>query len=353
MQQPHDGDVVGLGHQDPNLLQQPNLSAGIQIPTPASVLPVVPGQSVDMHPRASNGSLRKQKIKHNTTLLDLINNNMLQVGQTLCFIRSSPHMLGTLGEDGTITAEFDTAKYTTIGGFAIAAHRASGGAGKGIDGWRTVKPKDQNMYLATLRAKYEEQHKGAVSYVPAQGDRPSFGANNKATRRENDGPKKPLCAFILYVQTVRSSILEANPLLSGGQLLRRIGQQWTELADHERQTYINFEMNQKQRYDMQLQPGGPSLMSVPEMATHIPPMPAVSIPVMSHQRSVTDIPSIVMPVSIPQPMSEGVPPPSDTGEIDVSVSMHRDACIPMQPVDTTAHTVVSMTAPQEGLPSPI
>ena len=65
--QPHDGDVAGLGHQDPNLLQQQNLSASIQIPPPASVLPVVPGQSVDMLPRASNGSLRKQKIKHNTT----------------------------------------------------------------------------------------------------------------------------------------------------------------------------------------------------------------------------------------------------------------------------------------------
>ena len=38
-----------------------------------------------------------------------------------------------------------------------------GGAGKGIDGWRTVNPKDQNMFLYKLRAEYEEQNKGAVS----------------------------------------------------------------------------------------------------------------------------------------------------------------------------------------------
>lgn len=308
------------------MLHQQNMSAGIQIPAPASVMPVVPA-TTDMHHRASNGALRKQKIKHNTTLIDLIHAGMLTVGQTLCFIRSSPPMLGVLQDDGTILAEFDEAKYTTIGGFAIAAHRSSGGAGKGIDGWRTVKPKDQNMYLATLRAKYEEQHKGAVSYVPASGDSGSFGGNRKLTRRDGDAPKKPLCAFVLYVQTVRGSILETNPMLSGGQLLRRIGQQWTELPEHERQPFMQLEANQNDRYQMIIsQPGGGALrsdgmMQVPEMAIQ---MPAVSIPVMGmttghvqeqvpsqppvHEQP-DQIPNIVMPVAIPPPQPEqiGIP----------------------------------------------
>lgn len=122
----------------------------IQIPAPA-VLPVVPrGPTVSIlppdepptpvvePPRAAGP--RKQKMKHNTTLVDLMNAKLLQAGQTLTFIRSDPPALGTLHDDGTISAHFNGTTYTTIGGFAIAAHRHAGGAGKGIDGWRTVKP---------------------------------------------------------------------------------------------------------------------------------------------------------------------------------------------------------------------
>lgn len=319
---------------DSHILQHPGFGANIQIPTASDGLPVrlgdpgpphglqvVPrGLGVDrtppLHCKPATNPPRKQKLKHNTTLLDLIEADLLSAGQTLCFIRSTPPCTGTLLEDGTISAHFNDAKYNTIGGFAIAAHRHSGGAGKGIDGWRTVKPKDQNMFLASLRSKYEEEHKGSVSYVPST----DHLCSRKTQPPDPNAPKKPLCAFIRYFQSMMGQMKVQNPALSHGQISRHIGKQWLELPPHERQPYIDIERQMTDRYSQLLQGHDPSSV-VPAVLPSLPmshisqmPMPQMSMHIGGHRD--IDMGQISAP-------GEHLVPPPQSDHIDVSA-----ACLP-------------------------
>jgi len=114
--------------------------------------------------------------------------------------------------------------------------------------YKDMKSKDRVAQSGTKWKSLTEEEK--KPYLDkAQVDRLRSQAE-KAKFELAKGPKKPMTAFILFSNSLRDSIVAANPNVKGvGEIAKILGKQWRELSDSEREKFKQEANTAKEAYE--------------------------------------------------------------------------------------------------------
>jgi len=98
------------------------------------------------------------------------------------------------------------------------------------------------------KAPYEEQAKKDKKRFEDEG-----GVTKKtAKKRKQEGPKRPLSAYMFFAQENRASIASDNPDAGFGELGKLVGQKWGELSTSDKAPYAKKNKEDKERYAQEL-----------------------------------------------------------------------------------------------------
>ncbi|GMI23920.1 hypothetical protein TrRE_jg34, partial [Triparma retinervis] len=67
-----------------------------------------------------------------------------------------------------------------------------------------------------------------------------------------NAPKKPVSAYLHYSSAVRPSLTKEFPTLKLGELSKKIGAQWKDLAPQEKAKYAEMQKADKERYEVEI-----------------------------------------------------------------------------------------------------
>ncbi len=70
--------------------------------------------------------------------------------------------------------------------------------------------------------------------------------------RTKNFPKKPMCAFLHFLEDQRKQFQTDNPHLNNSQLSKLIGLKWNNMSDEDRKQYEDLRERDKERYDTQM-----------------------------------------------------------------------------------------------------
>lgn len=80
---------------------------------------------------------------------------------------------------------------------------------------------------------------------------PNVGVKTK--KKDPNMPKKGMSAFMFFSNENRNKIKEANPEMSFGEIGRKVGEAWKALSDKQRQVYVKKSVEDKKRYESDMQ----------------------------------------------------------------------------------------------------
>lgn len=75
----------------------------------------------------------------------------------------------------------------------------------------------------------------------------------KRKLRVRGKPKKPLTAFLLYVQVRRNIVKLNNPHMTIAEITTEIGKEWRQLSEEEKEPYVQLYKEAKKKYDEALE----------------------------------------------------------------------------------------------------
>jgi high mobility group protein B3 len=106
------------------------------------------------------------------------------------------------------------------------------------DMWKKISPSEKQ--------KYEDMsHEDKSRY---ESEMESYSGPTEDTKKEDNGPRRPLSGYMFFCKNMRNTIKEENPELSGKDITTELGRRWKSLSDKEKQPYLDMQNEDKQRY---------------------------------------------------------------------------------------------------------
>ncbi|CAF0813112.1 unnamed protein product, partial [Didymodactylos carnosus] len=78
------------------------------------------------------------------------------------------------------------------------------------------------------------------------------GAKKEKIKKDPNAPKKPLSAYFLFSRDERQKIKIERPELSTTEIMKVIGERWSNLSDDIKKPYEKLALSEKQRYQEEL-----------------------------------------------------------------------------------------------------
>ncbi len=100
--------------------------------------------------------------------------------------------------------------------------------------------------LRTCAENYYEKNGLFVPSVTAL--KRSVARKPKKTKKPKQGPKKPLSAYMIFVQRMRPVVNDQNPDATFATLSKILGAKWSAMTDKERKKYVDLAEIDKLRY---------------------------------------------------------------------------------------------------------
>lgn len=75
----------------------------------------------------------------------------------------------------------------------------------------------------------------------------------KKAQKDPNAPKRPMSAYMMFVKTNRSRIVEENPGLKPPQVLSKAGEEWKELTSEDKVQYDAMNAKDKKRYAKEME----------------------------------------------------------------------------------------------------
>lgn len=101
----------------------------------------------------------------------------------------------------------------------------------------------------------EQDSQGATDLVDApekkKGGWPKGKRRKKA--RDMNAPKQPLTGYVRFLNDRRDKVRADNPALSFSEITKLLGAEWSRLAQHEKQNYLDDAEKDKERYLKELE----------------------------------------------------------------------------------------------------
>eukprot|EP00127_Corallochytrium_limacisporum_P004249 Clim_evm194s157 gene=Clim_evmTU194s157 len=109
--------------------------------------------------------------------------------------------------------------------------------------WKALPQKDRVKYEKMAAADKERYQQEKAHYVPPP--------NLKKGKRKKDpnAPKRAMSAFMYYANDVRAVLRQKHPDLKITQIAQMIGEQWQNMNEKQRKTYVEKAAADKARYD--------------------------------------------------------------------------------------------------------
>ena len=67
---------------------------------------------------------------------------------------------------------------------------------------------------------------------------------------EKEGVKRPLSAYVLYSNDRREQLKKENPKLAGGEVMKKIADDWNKLDEKTKQKYTKMQESLKAKYEV-------------------------------------------------------------------------------------------------------
>ena len=120
--------------------------------------------------------------------------------------------------------------------------------------WRNLSDKKKAKYQKEAdkdKARYLEEMKG---YTPPEttDEEPTKSRKKKV----NDGPKKPMSAYLFYCKDARTQLKEDNPDMKATDVTREMGAMWRKLSDDEKVLFQEQAAKDKERYEEECKAAG-------------------------------------------------------------------------------------------------
>jgi len=74
----------------------------------------------------------------------------------------------------------------------------------------------------------------------------------RAKKEKKEGPKRPLNAYLIFVNNERAGVIAQNPKWKITEVVRHLGALWKNLSDSEKQKYTDLAMQEKERYEREM-----------------------------------------------------------------------------------------------------
>ena len=104
--------------------------------------------------------------------------------------------------------------------------------------WKNLSEKKKKPYNDKAeqdKERYEEEMK---NYVPADGEEiPKKGKGKKSVK--NDGPKRPMSAYLLFCKDKRAILKEEEPEMKQPEIMKKLGEMWKSVSEKEKKKYTD------------------------------------------------------------------------------------------------------------------
>merc|ERR1719204_2725551 len=127
--------------------------------------------------------------------------------------------------------------------------------------WKSVTDKEKEQYISqasALKAAYTkkmEKYKASSSYKKHQKALAEWKAKaqKKPFKKDKNAPKRPLSAYMVYVNQVRDDVVADNPDMKATDVLQEIGGMWRDLDDAAKAKLEGKAKKLKSKYEMDLE----------------------------------------------------------------------------------------------------
>ena len=117
--------------------------------------------------------------------------------------------------------------------------------------WKAQTDAERAVYMrrgAEDRQRYQREVEAFQRKYPGE------PLKKQKKPRKPRGPKKPRSAYLYFSNENRPRLHTANPLgLSFGEVTKRLAEEWTKLNEKQKDPYVALALNDKQRYEEELQ----------------------------------------------------------------------------------------------------
>jgi len=120
--------------------------------------------------------------------------------------------------------------------------------------WNALDKADKLPYEEKADVDKKRYETEKASYVPPE--RSSSGSSSddekpkkKKAKKDPNAPKRPMNAYMYYMQDKRASVKEKNPSLTNTELLSALGADWKKLSDKDKVPYTTKAAADKTRYE--------------------------------------------------------------------------------------------------------
>jgi hypothetical protein len=123
--------------------------------------------------------------------------------------------------------------------------------------WKALDKEDKKKYEAKAevdKKRYEEEKANYVAPEKSDGSSSSEDdkPKKKKAKKDPNAPKRPMNAYMFYMQDKRASVKEKNPNLSNTELLSALGAEWKKLSEKEKEPYNAKNAVDKTRYETEM-----------------------------------------------------------------------------------------------------
>lgn len=102
------------------------------------------------------------------------------------------------------------------------------------------------MYVENSKEENKSVYMNVVAF-----EMPNVGV--KAKKRDPNLPKKNMSGFMFFSNENRNKIKEGNPDMTFGEIGRKVGEEWKALSDKQKQVYVKKSLEDKKRYESDMQ----------------------------------------------------------------------------------------------------
>ena len=108
---------------------------------------------------------------------------------------------------------------------------------------------DKSKYEKEAAADKERYNEEMGSYSPPPAQQGDAGTKKPKAKKDPNAPKKPRSAYILFSMDEGKKIRESNPSMSSPEVMKLVGQRWSELDPKEKQRFEEKSAADKERYN--------------------------------------------------------------------------------------------------------
>jgi high mobility group protein B2 len=112
----------------------------------------------------------------------------------------------------------------------------------------------------------------------------------RAKKDKKEGPKRPLNAYLIFVNNERAGVIAQNPKWKITEVVRHLGSLWKNLSEAEKQVYTDRALQEKERYEKEMKEFNATKAATAKEENPVTPVNNTPIPAINNNNNFNNVP---------------------------------------------------------------